>query len=67
MILNKCKLEIAMAKKCVNAYDVCKTANMQYQMFHRIFNGANCKPATVGRIAAALGVDVTEIIDMEGA
>ena len=67
MKVNKYKVEIAMARKCVNAYDICKTANMQYQMFRRIFNGATCKPTTVGRIATALGVDVTEIIDTEGA
>lgn len=66
MRINKQKLEVAMAKKCLNTFDLCKTAEMKYQMFRRIFNGGNCKPATVGRIAAALGVDVTKIIETEG-
>ena len=54
-----------MAKECMNTFDLCKAAEMKYQMFRRIFNGGNCKPATIGRIAAALGVDVTEIIETE--
>lgn len=66
MKINKQKLEVAMAKECINTSDLCKAAKMQYQMFRRIFNGGNCKPATIGRIASALGVDVTEIIETEG-
>lgn len=66
MTLNKKKLEVAMAKACMNSYAVCQSAKMPYQMFRRVFNGNNCKPATVGRIAAALGVQVEDIIDMDG-
>lgn len=65
MKVNKQKIEIAMAKGCMNTFDLCNATKMKYQMFRRIFNGGNCKPATIGRIAAALGVDVTEIIETE--
>lgn len=65
MKINKQKLEVAMAKECMNTFDLCKAAEMKYQMFRWIFNGGNCKPATIGKIAAALGVDVTEIIETE--
>lgn len=65
MKINKQKLEVAMAKECMNTFDLCKATEMKYQMFRRIFNGGNCKPATIGKIAAALGVDVTEFIETE--
>ena len=63
MIINNSKLQIALATACMNPYDLCKEINIQYQTYRRISNGHNCKPATVGKIAKALGVDVTEIIE----
>ncbi len=66
MRVNKQKVLLSMAAKCMNIKDVCKATDMKYQMFRRIINGGNCKPKTIGRIAAALGVDVTEIIEAEG-
>ena len=65
MKINKQKVEIAMARECINTFDLCKAVEMKYQQFRKIFNGNSCKPATAGRIAAALGVDVTEIIETE--
>lgn len=65
MKISKEKLDIEMARKCLNIFDICKNAEMKYQQFRKIYNGNNCKPSTVGRIAAALGVDVTDIIELE--
>jgi len=63
MKLNKTKLLIALANACMNPYDLCKAVGMQYQNYRRIANGGNCKPATVGKIAKALNVDVTELLE----
>lgn len=63
MIINKNKLQIALATACMNPYDLCKAINIQYQTYRRIVAGGKCKPATVGKIAKALNVDVTEILE----
>lgn len=63
MKINKSKLLIALANACMNPYDLCKAVGMQYQNYRRIVNGGNCKPATVGKIAKALNVDVTELLE----
>lgn len=65
MKINKHKLLLAMAKKCINAYTLCEWSGMQYATYRRIVSGQNCKPATAGKVARALGVDVTEIIELE--
>ena len=64
MKLCKQKIQLVMATKCMNISDVCKASDIKYTMFRRIFNGGECKPKIVGKIAKALGVDVTEIIEM---
>lgn len=63
MRISKTKLELAMAQSCKNPFQLAKEADCQYQTLRNAINGGNCKPATIGRIAAALGVDVTEIIE----
>ncbi len=63
MKINKKQLELKMAVSCLNPFQLAEDAKIQYQTLRRAINGGNCKPATVGRIAAALGVDVTEIIE----
>lgn len=62
MLVNKEKLQIAMATACMNPYDLCAAVGMQYQTYVRITNGKNAKPATIGKIAKALKVAVTDII-----
>lgn len=65
MKINKKQLELKMAVSCLNPFQLAEDAKIQYQTLRRVINGGNCKPATVGRIAAALGVDVTEIIEQD--
>lgn len=67
MTLNKGRIEIALAKACLNPYDLCAKIGMQYQNYHRIVNGGESKPKTIGKIARALGIEVTEIIEQEKA
>ena len=63
MKANKKKLEIAMATACVNPYDLCRAIEIQYATYQRITSGKNAKPATIGKIAKALGVPVEQIIE----
>lgn len=63
MKISKSKLLLALANACMNPYDLCKAVNMQYQTYRRIANGGSCKPATIGKIAKALNVDVTELLE----
>jgi len=63
MRVNKDKLMIALANACMNLYDLCKKAGIQYQTLRRIMSGEKCKPATLGKIAKALQVSVTDIIE----
>ena len=57
------KVQLAMARKAMNPYDLCKVADISYGSYRRIMNEGNCKIATLGKIAQALDVDVTEIIE----
>lgn len=56
-------VQLAMARKSMNPYDLCSKAGISYAAYRRIMKEGGCKIATLGKIAAALGVDVTEIIE----
>lgn len=66
MKISKTKLNIALARKCWNQRDLRDNAVVSSQTVLNINNGKSVMPATVGKIAAALGVDVTELIEDEG-
>lgn len=57
------KVQLAMARKEMNPYDLCSAAGISYAAYRRIMKEGGCKIATLGKIASALGVDVTEIIE----
>lgn len=61
--VNKSKLEIAMARAELNRNTLAEKADMPVPTVCNVYTRGTCKPATVGRIAKALGVDVTEIIE----
>lgn len=63
MKTNRKKLEIAMARACMNTEDLQKAAEMPRPSLNNVISGKSARPATIGRIARALGVDVTEIIE----
>ncbi len=56
------KVQLLMAEKCMNPYDLCTKADMHYQSYQRLIKTKNCKIATLGKIAKALGVSVTDIL-----
>lgn len=57
------KLEIAMANACMNTAELQIKADMPRPTINNVIVGRNVRPGTIGRIAKALGVDVTEILE----
>ena len=57
------KVQIKMARLSMNPYDLCSKAGISYASYRRIIREGGCKIATLGCIAKALGVDVTEILE----
>ena len=62
MKANRNKLRLAMARSCMNPQDLAKAAEMPPQTVNGVLRERSIRPATLGRIAKALGVDVTEIL-----
>lgn len=62
MKLNKEKFELARARTCKGLKEL-EAAGVPRGTLCTAMGGKNMKPETIGRIARALGVDVTEIID----
>lgn len=63
MKVNKKKLEIAMARAELNRNSLADKAEMPIPTICNVLKRESCKPATIGKIAKALGVDVTEILE----
>ncbi len=64
MKLNRCKYELARARACMGQKDLV-AAGIPKGTLCRVIGGGDMRPETAGRIAKALGVDVTEIIETE--
>jgi DNA-binding Xre family transcriptional regulator len=54
-----------MARAGMNVSNLADKSDISRNGLFAIRRGRNCKPATVGRIARALGCDVTEILETE--
>ncbi|GAA0243299.1 hypothetical protein GCM10008922_00580 [Faecalicatena contorta] len=65
MKANRKKLEIAMAKACMNTEDLQGKSGMPRPTVNNVISGRSVRPRTIGEVAKALGVDVTEIIETE--
>lgn len=65
MKADKSKLTLAMARSCINPQDLAKAAEMPPQTVNGVIRGRSVRPATLGRIARALGVDPAELIAEE--
>lgn len=64
MRINKSRLEMVLANKCLSLTDL--RGELSAFTLTKINNGEGIRPKTVGRIAHALGVDVSEIVESEG-
>lgn len=63
MRISKNKLDLALARACMNPRQLRESISPQTIL--RAKEGRDLMPATVGKIARALGVDVAEIIETE--
>lgn len=61
MRLNREKYELARARACMGVKDI-EAAGVPKGTLCRVISGAETRPETIGKIARALNVDVTEII-----
>lgn len=62
MTLSKEKVDIIFAKRKQSVTEFCEKAGFSRNRFYTILNSKNISPKTAGRVAEALGVDVTEIL-----
>lgn len=63
MKLSRKKVELAMARAELNRNQAAEKAGMPIPSYCTAISRENCKPSTAGKIARALGVDVTEILE----
>ncbi len=66
MKLNKLKTQIAQANAQISTAELCKAVGITGQAYRRAISTGS-RPVTVGKIAAALGVPVESIIELEEA
>lgn len=65
MKVDRNKLKIAMAKACMNSGDVQKASGLKRPTLNNVITGRGVTPATLGKVAKALGVEVEEILEKE--
>ena len=63
MELNRNKINLAMARKGFGITNLAKVYGVSSQRMRIILNSRKVSPATAGKLAKALGVDVTEILE----
>lgn len=63
MKVDRRKLELAMARACMNSADLPAAACLPRPTFQNAVVGKNVRPATLGRIAKALNVDPAELLE----
>ncbi|WP_297183844.1 helix-turn-helix transcriptional regulator [uncultured Phocaeicola sp.] len=63
MTINDNKFDIALANSGLSISEAAERANISRQRFCMILNQKRVTPQAAGKIAKALGVNVTEIIE----
>ena len=67
MILNKNKLELAMADNCMNYTELAQKAELSRMTIQKLlYTNRAPRPTTIGKLAKALNVKTSDIVDMEG-
>lgn len=62
MRIDRSKVQLTMARKCIGVAELTKAAKMPRPTVTKALSGVSVRPETARRIAAALRVDVTEIL-----
>ena len=63
MKADKRKLEIAFARACMTPNELARKAGIPRSTLNNAISGRGLRPKTLGVIARALGVDVTELTE----
>lgn len=63
MKISKTKLDLAMATACITSNNLYLKSGLPRGTFLNAITEKSVRPLTVGKIAKALNVDVTEIIE----
>lgn len=63
MKLSREKLDIQIAKNCWTVSELAKNYGVSAQRIRMILNSKQVAPVTAGKLAKALGCDVTEILE----
>ena len=63
MKLSREKIDLCRAQKCYSISDLAKAYGVTRTRMQNILNQREVTPMVAGRMAAALGVDVTEILE----
>lgn len=66
MRMNRRKVNIALARKQMTVTELAEAYGVSRARMNVILNSQVVTPVCAGRVAKALDVDVTEIIDQEG-
>ncbi|GAA0806682.1 hypothetical protein GCM10008910_45400 [Faecalicatena orotica] len=66
MIVNKQKLQIAMANRCMSSNDLQSKSELPRGTYINVVTGKSVRPVTLGKIAKALNVPVEDLIEMDG-
>ena len=62
MVINRSTLELAMARACLSPAELAVKAKLPRPTLNNALVGRSVRPATLGKIARALGVDVLDLI-----
>lgn len=62
MVLDRQKFLCAMARQYLNQAGVARAAGISLETLRRALNGGRVKPATAGKIACVLCVDILDIL-----
>lgn len=65
MLVDRKKLELAMARACMNSADLPAAAGLPRPTVQNAIVGKSVRPGTLGRIARALGVDPEDLLREE--
>lgn len=65
MKVNRKKLELVMARACMSTGDLVKKSAMPRPTVNNVIMGRDVRPVTLGKVARALDVDVTDILEVE--
>ena len=66
MRISVSKVEMTMARQELTKMSLAEKIGISRNRLYTALNSKNLAPATVGRIAKALGVDVVDILEDEG-